>query len=101
MRKYLLKVKGQFNTRYIHLQVSRQRSDIYWLPNDTGHAVVYMVDENISWSPLKHLKAHSPTPLGTVPPPTISLALAGIPDEGSTLPYQLILNLIILQLRTS
>ena len=60
-RKHLLNVKGQFNIRYIHLQVSRQRSDIYWLPNDTGHAVVYMVDENISWSPLKHLEADSPS----------------------------------------
>ena len=49
MRQYLLKTNGQLNVNYILLEISRQRSEIYWLPNGTGHALDVMIDENILW----------------------------------------------------
>ena len=49
MRQYLLETNGQFNVSYIFLEISRQRSDIYWLSNGTGHAVDFIVDENMLW----------------------------------------------------
>ena len=47
MRQYLLETNGQSDVSYIFLEISRQRSDIYWLPDGTGHAVDFIVDENI------------------------------------------------------
>ena len=49
MRQYLLETNGQSDVSYIFLEISRQRSDIYWLPYDTGHAVDFIVDENMLW----------------------------------------------------
>ena len=49
MRQYLLETNGQSDVSYIFLEISRQRSDIYWLPNGIGHAVDFIVDENMLW----------------------------------------------------
>ena len=58
MRQYLLETNGQSDVSYILLEISRQRSDIYWLSDGTGHAVDFIVDENILWNfPLKTGKA--------------------------------------------
>ena len=50
MRQYLLKSNGQSDVNYIFLEISRQRSEIYWLPNSTSHTVDFIVDENMLWA---------------------------------------------------
>ena len=47
MRQYLLETNRQSDIGYIFLQISRQRSDVYWLPNATGHTVDFIVDGNM------------------------------------------------------
>ena len=49
MRKYLLDTNGQSDISYILFEINRQRSDIYWLPNGTGHTVDFIADENMLW----------------------------------------------------
>ena len=54
MRQYLLETNGQSDVSYISLEISRQRIDIYRLPNGTGHVVDFVDDENMLWVfPLK------------------------------------------------